>query len=232
MRIEHQDQSLIPKPEFQWQWEVETENGVVDLKVFVVRQYAEFVSAQDICANILIGFPELCEQDIINHGEDEFKKFLLRAIYKLTPETIVFPKKYQAVFDEFRASYLKNIENSYLFHSKNRFQELDQMLASVKSAAEKETDPTEIRHLVQMGLNVIKEARSEQSSSKINLQAKSDGDGVTVTATGIPLHGLTDAELEEQKRRYESGERIDIPGPAQSLPDAHAGNGASERESS
>ena len=203
---------LMPKQEFGWKWEVETENGVVDLKVFVVRQYAEFVSAQDICANILIGFPELCEQDIINHGEDDFKKFLLRTIYKLTPETIVFPKKYQTVFDEFRASYLKNIENSYLFHSKNRFQELDQMLASVKSAAEKETDPTEIRHLVQMGLNVIKEARSEQSSSKINLQAKSDGDGVTVTATGIPLHGLTDAELEEQKRRYESGERIDIPG--------------------
>ena len=193
MRTELQDQSLIPKPEFQWKWEIETENGVVDLKLFVVRQYAEFVSAPDICENIITGFPELSEQDIINNGEEAFKKFLIRTIYKLTPETIVFPKKYQPIFDEFRSNYIKDVSNSYLFHSKNRLQELDNMLRSVKSAVEKETDLTEKRHLVQTGLNIIKEARAEQSSSKINIELKSDGDGTTLTASGTPLHALTDA---------------------------------------
>ena len=134
MRLEHQDQNLVPKPAFQWKWEIEIDDVRVDLKLFVVRQYAEFVSAQDICENIVTGFSELCEADIMEHGIDDFKKHLIRTIYKLTPETIVFPKKYQAAYDEFRGAYLKDIGNSYLFHSKNRIQELGSIcIASVKS---------------------------------------------------------------------------------------------------
>ena len=228
MRLEPKNE-IQEKPKFRFKRLYKSGDIEIDLKLFVVRQYAEFVSAVDICENIIIGFSELCEADIEEHGEVEFKKYLMRAIYKLTPETVVFPKKYQAAFDVFREEYLKDVNNSYLFHSKNRFQELDSMYDSIKRAVEGENDSTELRHLLQLGLNVMKEARAEQSSSKINIEAKSDGNGVTLTASGVPVHSLTDAELEEQKRRYERGERIGIPGSARSLRGDDTGNGTPER---
>ena len=99
MKIEPQEQlQLKPSQKFRFQWQVETDDLKVDLCLFVVRQYAEFISAVDICENIITGFPELCEEDIAEHGEDEFKKYLLRRIYKLTPETIVFPQEVSRTF--------------------------------------------------------------------------------------------------------------------------------------
>ena len=143
MRLESQEQQIQPKPsqKFRFEWKE-------ILKLFVVRQYAEFITAIDICENIITGFSELCEEDIIEHGEDEFKTYLLRKIYKLTPETIVFPKKYQEPFDEFRESFLKDVNNSYLFHSKNRLQELDDMYSSVKRAVVNGGEPSEVRFSV------------------------------------------------------------------------------------
>ena len=226
MKLESQELlQLKPSQKFRFQWEE-------ILKLFVVRQYAEFVTAIDICENIITGFPELCEDDIADHGEDEFKKYLLRAIYKLTPETIVFPKKYREPFDEFRKDYLNDADNSYLFHSKNRFQELDNMYASIMRAVGNESDSAEIRHLLQVGLNIIKESRAEQSSSKINIEASSDGKEVKITASGVPVNSLTTSEIEDRIKQYERGEPIDLPGPKKSLPDAGSGDGVPENGSS
>ena len=223
MRLESQEQQIQPKtsPKFRFQWEE-------PLNLFVVRQYAEFVTAIDICENIITGFSELCEEDIIEHGEDEFKKHLLRRIYKLTPETIVFPKKYQEHFDEFRKDYLKDVDNSYLFHSKNRLQELDNMYDSVRRAVGNESDSSEVRFLLQLGLNILKESRAEQSSSKINIEASSDGKEIKITANGVPVNSLTNSEIEERIKQYERGEPIAIPGPEKSLPDTSSGDGVPE----
>ena len=209
------------KPDFQFQW-----NDT--LRLFVVRQYAEFVRAIDICDNLILSFPELCEDDLDLHGEEVFKKFLLRTIYKLTPETVVFPKKYQQHFDKYRQDYLKGVDNSYLFHSKNRFQELDNMYESLMRAASVEIDNTEKRHLMQLALNVLKESRAEQSSSKISLEAKSDSEGLTLTAIGT-VSGLSDDEIKELVKRYERGESISLPRSAKPLPDVSSGNGTSEK---
>ena len=171
----------------------------------------------------------MCEEDIIEHGEGEFKTYLLRAIYKLTPETIVFPKKYQEPFDEFRRAYLKDVDNSYLFHSKNRLQELDNMYASIMREVVNESESSEVRHLLQLGLSIIKESRAEQSSSKINLEASSNGKEIKITASGVPVNSLTNSEIEERIKQYERGEPIEIPGPKKSLPDTGAGDGVPEK---
>ena len=214
----------LAKSNFKFKWNDE-------LKLFVVKQYAEFIRAQEICENIIEMFPELCEEDIKDFGEEDFKTYLLRTIYKLTPETIVFPKKFQEFFEVSREEYLKDTKNSYLFHSKNRLQELDNMYDATMNRAVNASDDTEARQLMQLGLNIIKESRAEQSSSKVRIEATSDGKDISITATGA-VNEMTNSEIEELIKRHESGESIELPRPKESLPPTGSGEGQAEGEGS
>ena len=211
------------KPTFTFKW-----NDTI--KLFIVKQYAEFYRAKDICENIIIAFPELCEEDIDNHGEEAFKAYIIKTVYKLTPDTVVFPERFRNSFEMFREEYLKDFNNTYLMHSKNRAVELDKMFEQIMSDAVNAPDSAERKQLFQLGLNVIKESRAEQSSNKIRLEATSDGKEITLTASGAVTE-MSDSQIEELMKQHESGESINLPGTAELLPSPQTGDGESEEES-
>ena len=186
---------------FQWTSEVE---------LFVVKQYAEFTNAMDICQSVIQMFFKYCEKDIEKHGEALFTAFLLRKIYQLTPENSRFPKKYQENYNEWRKVYLKDLGNCYLSHSKNRMRELDAIYIAVRSRLQGEKDPVEFRQGAQTAMSLIKEARNEMDKGKITVEA-SIGDGTARVVAKKQLEELPNPVLERLLKNYESGNAIELP---------------------
>lgn len=205
------------------------------MELFVVRQFAEFVRPSQIAQNMVLLFDAECQPDITmlkeHAGEDAeavFCRFLLPRIYVLTPTNGRFPKRYEAQYTEWRDTYLKDIEASYLAHSRNRMRELDQLLQVIQSAFT-DLKPNELRSATVAALEIIKEARAESAGkAQVNLQLQSP-DGKAKLTLSAWLNSLPPEKFEEIKEKIERGEHIELPAHVESgNPANSASNGSAE----
>lgn len=195
-------QALDPKKlKFKWTAEVE---------LFVIRQYAEYVNPLNICRNIIDEFYQYCRADIEQYGETEFLAYLMRTrVNALSPSRKAFPKKYHQPYNDFRQAYLKDLDNSYLSHRRNRMRELDKLYMQTITRLDAEEDSVQFRQGIIVAKDLIKEARSEMDKAKITVEA-SIAEGQARVVAKRELEGLTTEELRALAQNAESGKPIDI----------------------
>ena len=196
--------------EIQFKW-------LLDIELFVVRQFAEFVMPNQIAINITLRFYDECEADLLNYiekfgddGEKEFCKFLLRRIHKLSANHSQFPKKYQYPYNEWRREYLKDIDSSFLYHPRNRLRALDELYEKVDESLMAATKPNEIRQGMEECLKILKEAAVESEIAKVSIGA-STFNGNAKIQLDTYLQSLPQAKLIELKGKIKRGESIEFP---------------------
>ena len=196
--------------EIQFKW-------LLDIELFVVRQFAEFVMPNQIAINITLRFYDECEADLLNYiekfgddGEKEFCKFLLRRIHKLSANHSQFPKKYQYPYNEWRREYLKDIDSSFLYHPRNRLRALDELYEKVDESLMAATKPNEIRHGAEACLKILKAAAVEPEIAKVSIGA-STFNGNAKIQLDTYLQSLPQAKLIELKGKIKRGESIEFP---------------------
>lgn len=180
-----------------------------DAELFVVRQYAEFINPLQICRNVADEFIEYCEKDMEKHGEEVFLKYLLRRVYDLSPKRKHFPKKYREPFEDFRKSYLNDLESSYLSHRRNRLRELDILYQNMANRLVGEEDGQHARSTAQTCLSILREARVEMDTSKVTIEAEISGENARVAARRhLDVSNLTTGEIKALMEQHESGKSI------------------------
>jgi hypothetical protein len=181
-----------------------------EVELFVVRQYAEYVNPLNICKNLIDEFYEYCKKDIQEFGEDEFLAYLLRGrVNALSPGRKSFPKKYEQNYEDYRQTYLENLDNSYLAHRKNRMRELDKLYENLIRRLDAEQDPSQFRQGISAAKDIIKEARAEMDKAKITVEASIEEGQARVTAKR-EMESLSTEELKALVKNAESGKSIDI----------------------
>ena len=196
--------------EIQFKW-------LLDIELFVVRQFAEFVMPNQIAINITLRFYDECEADLLNYtekfgddGEKEFCKFLLRRIHKLSPNHSQFPKKYQYPYNEWRREYLKDIDSSFLYHPVNRLRALHELYEKVDESLMAAAKPNEIQHGMSACLEILKAAAVESEIAKVSIGA-STFNGNAKIQLDTYLQSLPQAKLIELKGKIKRGESIEFP---------------------
>ena len=196
--------------EIQFKW-------LLDIELFVVRQFAEFVMPNQIAINITLRFYDECEADLLNYtekfgddGEKEFCKFLLRRIHKLSPNHSQFPKKYQYPYNEWRREYLKDIDSSFLYHPVNRLRALHELYEKVDESLMAAAKPNEIQHGMRACLEILKAAAVESEIAKVSIGA-STFNGNAKIQLDTYLQSLPQAKLIELKGKIKRGESIEFP---------------------
>ena len=195
-----------------------------EVDLFVVRQYAEFMTPLKICDNIMSRFSQYCERDIDVYGEEDFVEFLLARVYNLNPKRSNFPQKYREQYEEYKKEYLDNFDTSYLAHRRNRVRELDTLYNNVIARAQAEADPTVFLRHVKEGREIIKEMRVEMDGAKIILQGiVEDGNKRLIAKRSV--ENLTTEELEAIVEADESDRPIPVDITAKPETDSSDGNG-------
>ena len=213
------------------------------MELFVVRQFAEFVYPLEIAKNLIVLFDTECQPDIQmlqEHAGDKdpdaaevvFCRFLMPKIYVLSPNHSRFPAKYTDPYQSWREAYLKDIDASYLAHSRNRMRELDKLLRTMDSAFE-QLKPNELRQATVATLEIIKEARAESAGkTQMNLEISS-ADGRAKVTLSAWLQSLPPEKFEEIREKIERGEQIQLPAHVESGDSLdNASNGSAERSGS
>ena len=195
----------LKKNQVKFKWTEETE-------LFVIRQYAEFIPPLDICVNLAQEFPAYCEKDIETHGENAFYAYVIRRVYDLNPKRKRCPKKYLDSFEEWRQEYVEDLDNSYLFHRRNRIRELDTLYAVISAKLKQENDLAAFRQGTQVALSIIKEARAETEKLPVTVVATIEESSARATADK-QLEDMSDEELNRIIKNHESGNPAALPIP-------------------
>ena len=197
--------------EIQFKW-------LLDIELFVVRQFAEFVMPNQIAINITLRFYDECKADLLNYfekfgddGEKEFCKFLLRRIHKLSPNHSQFPKKYQDPYNEWRREYLKDIDSSFLYHPRNRLRALDELYEKAKGSTMAAAKPNEIQHGMRACLEILKEAAVESENIEANVEVSTATNGKAKTPLRTYVQSLPEEKVIELKGKIKRGESIELP---------------------
>ena len=202
---------LYEYKEIQFKW-------LLDIELFVVRQFAEFVMPNQIAINITQQFYEDCEADLLNYierfgddGEKEFRKFLLRRIHKLSPNHSQFPKKYQDPYNEWRREYLEDIDASFLYHPVSRLRALDELCRKVGELLMATTKVREVVHCVRAYLEILKEAAVESENIEANAEVSTAVSGKATTSLRTYIQSLPEEKIIELEEKIERGESIELP---------------------
>ena len=197
--------------EIQFKW-------LLDIELFVVRQFAEFVMPNQIAINITQLFYDECKADLLNYiekfgddGEKEFCKFMLRRIHKLSPNHSQFPKKYQYPYNEWRREYLKDIDSSFLYHPRNRLRELDELYEKAKGSTMAAAKTNEIQHGMRACLEILKEAAVESENIEANVEVSTATNGKAKTPLRTYVQSLPEEKIIELKGKIKRGESIELP---------------------
>ena len=219
-----------------------------ELELFVVRQFAEFVNPYQIALNVMNIYYDECEPDLNTlveaHGGGEeaaekaqqmFANFLLRRIYNLSPKNVNFPKKYQGEYSTWRAGYLTGLDESYLYHSRNRQRELDKLYQKAESTLNIQTKGSDVRACVAACVQILEQSRIEANKTSMDLEA-TNKEGTVKISLHTYLSSLPPEKIMEIKEKIASGQPIDLPdtvdaGYSINPPENGSGQGTSGQES-